>query len=121
MQAHFVGGYVRHGTVHGVDRHAQMGLKIGPIRRFAPAQMRAERHVRGVKLQCKACIDNGLIFGAHRFGGGVQIGFVRRIILVRKVERDLTGRDSRYESILPVPAIQRGGQVVDVAVERVGA
>ena len=72
---------------------------------------------RVVELQQEAAIDDHLVFGAHRFGDrGLQI-FVALVIFVFAVGDHARRRRHRQKGFFDLHALQRGLEVVDVALK----
>ena len=78
----------------------------------------AERQVGAVDLQHEAGIDDRAVFPRHHLGQRIKIGFVRGIVLVLQIARDLTGRRRGHEPFARLGARHRLLRPRDVGLER---
>ena len=72
---------------------------------------------RIVELQHEAGIDDHAIFGAHRGADGADQFFFALVIFVLAVGDDAGRRSNRKERLDHIDALQRGFEIVDVALQ----
>ena len=97
----------------------------GALAKLREAELRvldvpAHGEVGAIDLQHDAGRGDRLIFVAHRIGDGEQIGLLARIVVVAEEQRDDAGRRRAHERVAAADRGERGLEIVDIGLGRIG-
>ncbi len=97
---------------------ARRGLQELADARVAVHRVPAHAEVRRVDLQQEARADDRLVLRAHRLAERLEVGILRRVVVVRLEQREHARRCGVHERLDRLRRVHRPAEVGEVRVER---